>query len=286
MPTRGREATRRAMGSALLLAVPLITLIVSTRSLAGVPERVGLSVLSFFQRGFSSVSSFASDTVNSVATLRELQARHKELLARVEALSIVERSYSEIKRENDRLKEQLGYLTESRFRSISARIIARDPENVYSTIVVDKGIAHGIVKNQAVIAFQDGVEGLVGRVVEVSRASCLVSPIYDSGAYAAVRLERSRYEGLAVGSGSADEPMLVKYVKKRAKDEIQYGDLVVTSGLKSLYPAGISVGRVKGVRDLEYLTSLELDVEPVIDFGRLEYVFVLQETPDEGEAGR
>lgn len=268
----------------MLMAVPLISLIISTRSLAGMPERVGLAVLSFFQRGFSSVSSFLSDTVNSVATLKELEARHRELLARVEALSIVERSYSEIKLENDRLKDQLGYQTASRFKSVSARIIARDPENVYSTIVVDKGIAQGVVKNQAVIAFQDGVEGLVGRVIEVSRSSCLVAPIYDSSAYVAVRLERSRYEGLALGSGSADVPVLVKYVKKRAKEEIQFGDLVVTSGLKSLYPAGISVGRVKGVRDLDYLTSLELDIDPVIDFGKLEYVFIIQELAPEGAA--
>jgi len=275
MATQERGPTRHAMGSALLVIISLIILIVSTQKLAGVPEKIGFSIISFFQKGVSTVGGFLSDTLNSVATLRELESSHKNLLLRVESLVNLERSYSELKRENERLKEQLGFQMDNKYKSISARIIAKDPENLYSTFMLDKGTLHGVVKNQAVIAFQDGVEGLVGRVLEVGRTSCIVLPIYDSTAFVAVRLERSRYDGLAAGTGTLDEPIVVKYIKKRAKDEIQFGDLVITSGLKSLYPAGISVGRVTAIRDLEYLTSLEIDIEPVIDFGRIEFVFIV-----------
>jgi rod shape-determining protein MreC len=271
----GNGSSRHTIGSVFLVCGSIVILILSTQSLAGLPERVGLTVFSFFQKSFSAVGNFFSDTLNSVATLKNLEVSHKELLLRVEALGNLERSYSEIKRENERLKEQLGYQTDAKYKSISAKIIAKDPENLYSTFVLDKGISQGVVKNQAVIAFQDGVEGLVGRILEVGRTSCLVSPIYDSTAYVAVRLERSRYDGLAVGNGTLDEPIIVRYIKKRAKEEIQYGDIIVTSGLKSLYPPGIAVGRVKNIRDLEYLTSLELEIEPIIDFGRIEYVFII-----------
>jgi rod shape-determining protein MreC len=276
MAMRDRGSNRHSMGSALLVSMSLVILIISTQSLAGIPERIAFSIVSFFQKGFSAAGDFIIDTVNSVSTLRKLESSHRELLARVESLVNLERSFSELKRENERLKEQLGFQKDTAYKSISARIIAKDPENLYSTFMLDKGASHGVVKNQAVIAFQDGVEGLVGRVLEVGRSSCIVSPIYDLTAFVAVRLERSRYDGLASGSGTLDEPIVVKYIKKRAKEEIQYGDLVVTSGLKSLYPAGISVGRVKAIRDLEYLTSLEIDIDPVVDFGRIEYVFIVK----------
>ncbi|PKL08482.1 MAG: rod shape-determining protein MreC [Spirochaetae bacterium HGW-Spirochaetae-7] len=275
MAYRNKGAARRTMGSALLLAISLITLIVSTRSLAGIPERVGLSVLSFFQRGFDSVGSFLAETVNSIAELRRLEQSHSELLARVEKLGNLERSYADLVRENERLKTQLGFSLETAYTSVAAKIIAKDPENLYSTFVLDKGAAQGIVKNQAVVAYQDGVEGLVGRVIEVGRSSCIVSPIFDTSAFVAVRLERSRYDGLSVGSGTAESPIIIRYVKKRAKDEIQYGDLVTTSGLQSIYPQGISVGRITKLRDLDYLTSLELEMEPIVDFGRIEYVFIV-----------
>lgn len=285
MVARERRAPRRAIGSALFMAVSLITLVVSTRSLAGVPERVGLSVLSFVQRGFDSVGTFVSDTVNSIAELRRLERNYKDLLARLETLSTVERSYTDLKRENERLREQLGFMRDSGYAATSAKIIARDPENLYSTFVLNKGSTHGVAKNQAVIAYQDGTEGLVGRVVEVGRTSCVVSPIFDNSAYVAVKLERSRYDGIAVGAGSDEAPIVIRYVKKRAKDEIQYGDLVVTSGMQSLYPPGIGVGRVTMLRDLDYLTSLELDMEPLIDFGRIEYVFIVRQNDPDGGLG-
>ncbi len=276
MAQRDRRAARQLMGSVLLMAVSLITLVVSTRSLAGFPERIGLSILSFFQRGFDGAGQFVSDTVNSVAELRKLEESHNELLKRVESLGNLERSFTDLKRENDRLKEQLGFMSGSEFSSVSAKIIARDPENIYSTFVLNKGAAHGISKNQAVVAYQNGVEGLVGRVVEVGRNSCVIAPIYDTSAFVAVKLERSRYDGLAVGSGTSEAPIIIRYIKKRAKEEIQYGDLVITSGMQSLYPPGISIGRITKLKDLDYLTSLELEMEPIIDFGRIEYVFIIK----------
>ncbi|MBP7262586.1 MAG: rod shape-determining protein MreC [Spirochaetia bacterium] len=285
MAQQSRRAVRiKALVSGLLLAVSLVTLTVSTRSLEGVPERVGLAVVSFVQRGFDSVSGFFSRTATSIAELRRLQESHRELLAQVEALTNQQRDYSVLKGENERLKEQLAFSQASGYQAQAARIVARDPENLYATLVIDKGTAHGVRKNQAVVAYQNGIEGLVGKVLEASRLTSVVVPVYDATTYVAARLERSRYEGLAVGSGSDDLPLVMKYVKKRAKDEIQYGDLVVTSGLQSLYPQGIAVGRVTKLRIFDSLTSLEIELEPVLDFGRIEYVFVVLGQGAEGGA--
>lgn len=265
------------MASALMLAASLVTLTVSTRSMAGVPERVGLSVLSFFQRGFDAVGTFFTRTVTSIAELNKLQESHDQLLARVDALGKLERNFAELREENLRLKELLGFTRQSTRSLSAARIIAKDPENLYSTFVVDKGARDGIKKNQAVIAYQDGMDALVGRVLEVSQATCTVVPLYDASSFVAVRLERTRYDGLAAGSGSRDQSLVVQYIKKRAQAEIQFGDILVTSGLNSIYPPGIVVGRVTKVRSVEYLTSLEVEMDPVLDFGKLEYVFIVGE---------
>jgi rod shape-determining protein MreC len=272
-----RSSRRILVGSLSLVLASFITLMISTQSLTGVSKQLGLTVLSFFQQGFSTVGSFVSDTIYSIAELRRLEESHRNLLAQVESLGRMEREFTDLKQENDRLRQLLKLSSEASYSSVAARIIAKDPGNLYSTFILDKGASHGIRKNQAVIAYQDGLEGLVGRVIEVSRATCLVIPIFDSASYIGVRMDRSRYEGLAMGSGSEELPLVVQYVKKRARDEIQYGDLVITSGLQSLYPAGIKVGRVSKLRLLDYLTSMELEIEPIIDFSRIEYVFVISE---------
>ena len=273
---RAQARGRRAVAP-ILLAASLLCLTVSTRSLEGVPESLGLSILGFFQRGFSAVGGFVSDTVASISELRKLRDNYRELSAKLERYTNMERGLADLREENKRLKEQLGFSQEIAYQRIASRIIAKDPENLYSTITIDKGIAEGIRKNMPVIAFQDGIEGLVGRVVEVGRGTSKIVPLYDSRSYVAARLSSgTRTEGLVGGQGSPDDPLLMRFVKKRTKDEVQFGDLVVTTGFESVYPAEVAVGRVKKIQVLEYQTSIDIELDSVLDFSRLEYIFVVR----------
>ena len=64
-------------------------------------------------------------------------------------------------------------------------------------------------------------------------------------------------------------------IPKSARSALRVGDLVVTSGLSSIYPPDIYIGRVTSIGSKPWETSLSVDIEPVADFSRLEYVFVL-----------
>jgi len=278
-PSKETRRTRRAVPG-ILLVVSLMCLIISTRSLAGVPERVGITVFGFFEKGFAAVGSFVSDTLASIAELRRLRADYQELAGKLERYTNIERGLADLQAENRRLKEQLGFSDQLSYERISARIVAKDPASLYPTILINKGIEDGIRKDMPVVAFQDGIEGLVGRILEVGHGTSIVIPIYDGSSFVAARLDKARHEGLVGGSGSTDEPLVMRFVKKSAKDEVQYGDLVVTSGFESIYPPDIAIGRVQKIRDLEYQTSIEMDLDPILDFSRLEYVFVIRSVPN------
>ena len=181
----------------------------------------------------------------------------------------------ELRRENATLREQLGLSQALPLPRIAAGVIAKDHDNLFSTITINKGARHGVRIDMPVVAWQGDLEGLVGKVVAVGRGSSQVLPLYDPSCQVSARLDESRYEGLASGQGNDRATLVMRYVKKIAADRIEYGDLVVTAGLGGLYPAGINVGRVRDIRAETYETSLTLEVEPVIDFDRLEYVFVL-----------
>lgn len=271
---RGPDALQRFL-PLFLVAASLLSLIISTRSLLGLPERVGLTVIGVFERGFSAVGSFVGDTTLSIQSLRRLRGDYESLLAKTKDMEKIERDYADLLAENQRLREQLGFAQASTVPEIAARVIGKDPGNLYSTITIDKGIEAGIRKNMPVIAWQDGVKGLVGRVLEAGQGTSVIVPLYDSSSYVAGRLAKSRFEGLLVGKGSEDESLAMNYVSKRALDETQPGDLVVSSGLDSIYPADLALGRVKRINEPEYQTSLDVDVEPILDFSRIEYVFVL-----------
>ncbi len=288
MAARGNLIARHRKVAVLifLVAASLVMLLLSTRSLTGLPERIGLSISYVFQRGFDAVSGFFSDTVASISELRRLKENYSEAIEKLEQYEKIERGLAETQEENRRLKEQLGFAADASYRKLAARIIAKDPSNLHTTIVIDKGVKDGMRKNLPVIAYQGGMQGLVGRVTEVGMRSSIVLPLTDSSSNVAARLERGRFEGLATGQGDPDNPVILRYVKKLAKDEIQFGDLVVTSGMWRTYPPGVAIGRIGKVVEAEYKTSIEYALEPVIDFSRLEYVFVVfmdGETSEFGE---
>jgi rod shape-determining protein MreC len=115
----------------------------------------------------------------------------------------------------------------------------------------------------------------MGKVVQAGAFESLVIPVYDLSFYASARLANSRYEGLVEGQGNPETPLLMRAIPKRARDEINQGDLILSSGMGGVYPAGLIIGRVSTIFYQEYETSMAVELESALDFSRLEYVFVI-----------
>lgn len=241
-------------------------------------REVGFSFFSGVQRSVYSISTFFSGTINAITELGELREKYTQLLGRLEDYELLQRTNADIRLENYHLKELLGFSESLEAKNIPAEIIARDPNNLYSSITINRGARHGVKKNMAVISFQGSNTALVGKIVQVGRSTSMIMPLYDYQCYVSARLQTNRYEGLVNGQGNPDTPLVMKYIKKRARDEIDIGDMIVTSGENYNYPKNIPIGFVTRIRGIDYETSLEIDLEPVIDFSRLENVFVLDLT--------
>lgn len=252
----------------------LFSISISTRTFILRPKEIGLSVFSLFQAGISSAHQLFSETVDSIRTLRTLKEDYEQALERLRYYEKVEKQYAALEEENRQLKEILQFSQSIPYESIPARVIGKDPQNYFTTLTLNKGSLHGIKKNMPVIAVQGGKQGLVGKIVQTGFNASIVQPIYDPSSYVAARLSISRYEGLV--SGSAEDKIYMYYVRRFARMNIQSGELIVTSGLNSIFPPGIPIGVLKAIHTREYDTSLLLELDPIIDFGRLEYVYVLQ----------
>lgn len=240
-------------------------------------KSAGFSFFSVFQKGFAYTINFFIETGNSIGELREMRIEYQNLLEKATDFESMENDFIELKRKNLELKKLLSLMDDVEFEKIPALIIGNDPGSFYNTIVINKGTKHGIEEGMSVVAFHDGFQGLVGRITETGAISSKILPLYDKKFFAAGRLQNLRYEGLVHGNYDGRYQVLMNYVNKSARDRIGYGDIIVTSGMGSIYPRGIYIGRVRSVVVREYETSLELEIEPVVDFSRLEYVFVLKE---------
>jgi len=237
-------------------------------------QKVGFTVLSSMQKGVSAVAGGIGDTFNAVHELARLREENKELTERLKNYEILQRTNTDIRKENERLKEQLDFSLSLKEKNYPAQIISRNPDSLYSAFTINKGSRHGIRKNMPVLAVQSGIVGLVGKVVTVGAVTSLVMPIYDSKCSVSARIQNTRDIGLVTGDGSADSPLNMTYIKKRVLNELQIGDLVVTSGESGNFMGDIPIGSISEIKVLDYDSSLSIKVVPVMDFSRIEMVIV------------
>ena len=264
-----------------LIIISFSLLLFSTSGFAINFNDVGLSLFSGVRGGLHELTSLVSRTVLSIRELAVLRQEYNELLNRMTRYEQLERSFAEIGLENTRLREQLGFAQTLRYRHIPAELTGRDPNNLYSALIINKGRHSGVNTGMAVIALQGGTQALVGKVIQAGFLESLVMPLYDPNSFISSRLAVSRYEGITEGTGSPDHLLIMRYIQKRAKDEINIGDMVISSGIGGVFPAGINIGRVRNIKYEEYEISMQLELEPVIDFSRLEYIFVIAAEPFE-----
>ncbi len=152
----------------------------------------------------------------------------------------------------------------------AASVIAGGASPDFRTVTIDKGRGQGLRSDMAVIA----PAGVVGRVIMPSARAAKIQLLSDRNAAVAALVERSRAQGIVVGTGG--DRLRMDYVSGTA--DLKVGDRVVTSGMDGIYPKGFSIGQIESVqRGAGEFT--EVVVKSAVDFSSLEAVLVVLTPP-------
>jgi rod shape-determining protein MreC len=160
---------------------------------------------------------------------RDVQARTWELQQRV----------SELEQQNRQLRSLLGQPAVTQSQSIGAAIIGRSADHWWQQVTLGRGSNDQVRLDAAVMA----PGGLIGRVVSLTPNTSRVLLLTDPSSRVGVVLGRQRQMGIL--RGQANRQTVVEFFVKDPK--VKPGDVVVTSALSSLFPAGLPVGRVTSV---------------------------------------
>lgn len=278
MKPKARFNFRFSISELLLVVLVLASCIFlgfSSKSFVVNFKNVGFSIFSSVEKGVVTVTRGIRNTFTSAKELRKLKTDYDGLVAKLENYEQMQRSNADIRKENERLKEQLGFSIYMESKNIPCQIISRDLDNLYSYLTINKGSVNGIKKNMPVVAFQNGNQGLVGKIVEVGTFTSQIMPIYNLNCMVSSRIQNSREIGLVNGNGDPNEPLSMQYIRKRTLDSLHYGDIIVTSGENDNYMRDIPVGTISKITSIDYNSSLNIELTPIIDFSRLEVVFVV-----------
>ena len=146
-------------------------------------------------------------------------------------------------------------------------MIDSDRTSLFKTLLINKGTAEGLRVGLPVLADQ----GVVGRIIETSWHASRVLLMIDENSNIDALIQRSRAQGILQGAGSAG--CNLKYISRA--EEVQTGDVVLSSGLAGVFPKGLLLGVVTGVSRKEGGLFQKIDVAPAVDFGKLEEVMAL-----------
>jgi rod shape-determining protein MreC len=151
---------------------------------------------------------------------------------------------------------------------IIAVVVAWDASNSAKTIVVDRGEKDGVKSGMVVINHF----GLVGRVVAVSNRDARVLLITDARSAVDAYVQRTRARAVVVGrnSGQCD----VKYLS--VKDDVKEGDVLISSGLGGIFPAGLQLGKITLLEAGSSKLFSKAEMLPSTNLDHLEEVIVTQ----------
>ena len=214
--------------------------------------------------------------------LRDLAMENRGLSEEIVYLRGEMRMARELERDNQMMRDLLGFVRRFPNRLISCEVIGRDGTGWWQTARLDKGAASGVAEGRAVIT----PEGLIGRTVSVSDRTADVLLLSDPSCKVSVRLSRLGVFGVVEGLGKkpGEQPACrMDFISQTS--EVQLGDEVVTSGLGGLFPKGLLVGRVSRVEMNESGLYQTAWIDSAAGLGALEYAFVAASEADLSSAG-
>ena len=233
-----------------------------------------------FQQASTSAGGAGHGFFQGISNLRNAEAENTQLKARVAEMEIALRESRQATDENERLKSLLDFKNNSKYGTVMASVIARDPSLWFETVTINRGRSSGIELNMPVAT----PGGIVGRVVATSPWTAQIMLITDEKAAAGAvvgQLGESNALGSIKGLG---EGGLVEMRYVSGLEKVEVNDYVLTTGQDGIYPPGLSVGQVVEVKAGSATTPHVIHIKPSARLESLEEVAVLLYRPPQRTA--
>ena len=260
--------------SVLALAI-FVSIFAATLSAMGINDPIKdiVNTVSIpFRYAAEAIEDSISGYLKYFSTIDKLTNENNSLKDTIEDLEDQLADANAIKQENERLKEYLEIKeTFPEFKFAEALIIGSEADNYSTVITLNVGSDNGIEVGMPVMV----KSGLVGSVCETGSKWCRVRLITESSSSVGVCILRSGEIGVLEGD------VILKdngecYLRYLSPDStVEVGDLVYTSGVGSIYPKGLYVGRVSSVSVEENLRTVTAKVDLAVDFDDLKYLLII-----------
>jgi rod shape-determining protein MreC len=176
--------------------------------------------------------------------------------------------FDSLTEENRRLREIREASKGVSERTLIAEIINVSVQPFRHVVIINKGVDDGVFRGQPVLdAF-----GVVGQIVQVGKSTATLMLITDAEHAVPVQVNRNGIRSIAVGTGE-DAKLSLPYMT--VESDVKRGDLLVSSGLDQIFPAGYPVATVTKVERSANDTFALVEARPLAQLDRDREVLLL-----------
>ena len=236
------------------------------------PDMLVEGIMAPFRYGVQSLTNSAEQFYSYMFNYETLAAENEALKAQIAEMESDARQADAYQRENQRLRNLLDLSsTREDFKLVDGYIIAKSSTDWSSTITINKGSDAGIAEDMCVVTANHEVVGLV---TEVGPEYAVIKTILDSSLEVSATIASSGYSGMVRGGYTDGRKDLMRMDYLPSSSIIRNKDQVVTSG-STVYPRDLIMGYVVDAGFDDTGVAKFAMLEPAVDVGRLEQVFVL-----------
>lgn len=219
-------------------ALSLILMAVDSRLQYLVEVRQGFMAL------LNPLQLIASTPADLYRQSREYLTSHSQLLQENRELrqqSLIDgaqlQKLNSLELENGHLRELLGAMPVIKTQSQLTEILHMGRDPFTHKVIINSGTRNGLAAGQAVV----DAAGVIGQITRVYPFSSEVTLITNQDLAIPIQVERNGLRAIAFGHGR-DNLIDLPYLP--ANVDVREGDRIITSGLDSVYPAGLAVAMV------------------------------------------
>ncbi|MEY4762915.1 MAG: hypothetical protein RLZZ200_2771 [Pseudomonadota bacterium] len=194
-------------------------------------------------------------------TRESLRAEIAGLRTRERELSLSQLRLEALEHENAQLRALKAAMPPLVTRQQVAEVVSLELNPLRQRLLVNKGRQDDIFDGQAVL----DARGLLGQVSRVGPWSAEIILVTDPEHAVPVQLARNGLRSIAVGAGNSGE-LLLPYLP--VNSDVKAGDLLVTSGLGGVYPAGYPVAVVTGIKRDPVMLLAQVRARPLATLER------------------
>ena len=261
-----RQRTGWLFVAVVVAHIALISAQVNSRRGVPILEEVIFGAFAEVQRGSAQVVGNVREGWQNYFALQQIRRENEDLKQRVAQLEIRLQQERAEAQQTRTLQQLLSLRQETAPPTTAANVIGASADAYFRTISIDKGTAEGLRQDMAVIA----PAGVVGRIILPTLRAAKVQLLIDRNAAAAALVERSRAQGVVLGTGTG--VLTMAYLPGSA--DIKVGDRIVTSGIDGIYPKGFVIGQIESLqRGAGEFNGIV--IKPAVDFSSLEAVLVV-----------